>query len=105
MSKTGVLLSEFAKNNSEIAAGVLTAIENLAKTANEAQSQVAEGLPFELIGDIIAATLSDMVPSRARTFINMASFFTMLITLMVATLLGRKMINSFFAKRIPFDEE
>jgi len=99
MSKVGSILAEFAKNNQELASSGLEAVENLARVANEFQTQVSSSVPFELIGDLIAATLSDMVPSQAKQYINIASFFTMLIVIMVAILLGRKVINSFFATR------
>ena len=105
MSKTGEILAKFAKENQELASSGLSAVENLARVANEFQTKVADGVPFELIGDIVAATLGDMVPDQAKMYINIAAFLTMLVVAMVALLLGRKLINSFFAKRTRFDEE
>jgi len=104
-SKTGEILAQFAKDNRELTSSGLAAVENFARLANEFQTKVSEGIPFELVGDIIVATLKDMVPDSAKTYLNLASFFTMLIAGMVALLLGRKVIKSFFAKRIPFGEE
>ena len=105
MSKTGQILAKFAKENQEIATNGLAAVENLARVANEFQTKVADGIPFELLGDIVAATLGDMVPDQAKLYINMAAFFTMLITVIITLLLGKKLINSFFVKRTRFDEE
>lgn len=99
MSATGKVLAEFAEKNSEMASSGLEAIERLARTANEIQSAAAKAMPFELVGDIIASAMSDMIPPEARFFLAIASFFTAIITGMISVLLARKLKESFFPVR------
>lgn len=95
----GKILKEFANQNKELTSSGLEAVENLARVVNEFQTKVADGVPFELIGDLISATISDMIPTQAKLFINLSAFMTMLIVFMITMLMAKKVSKTFFTER------